>query len=74
MGQYKGIVEGEGTNHNPRYLFYSIYDFINTTDVIELSEKIKKQAIDELIIYLDSLSEKSVSRHSKTKTKKRNNM
>jgi hypothetical protein len=72
MGQYKGIVEGEGTNHNPRYLFHSIYDFINSNDVVELSEKIKKQDIDDLGMYLDSLSEKSVSK--KSKTKKRNNM
>jgi hypothetical protein len=62
MGQYKGIVEGEGTNHNPRYLFHSIYDFITHEDVRDLSDKINKQDIDKLISYLDSLSEKSKSR------------
>ena len=63
MGQYKGIVEGEGTNHNPSYLFHSIYDFITHNDVHDLSDKIKKQDIDELIAYL--LSEKSKSRKNK---------
>ena len=50
MGQYKGIVEGEGTNHNPHYLFHSIYDFITHEDVRDLSDKINKQDIDKLII------------------------
>ena len=57
MGQYKGIVEGEGTNYNPRYLFHSIYDFISIKDVNELSEKIKQADIDKVISYLCSLSE-----------------
>jgi hypothetical protein len=69
MGQYKGIVEGEGANYNPSYLFHSIYDFISHEDVEELSEKIQKQHIDELMAYLGSLSEKSKSR----KNKKNNN-
>jgi hypothetical protein len=64
MGQYKGIVEGEGTNHNPRYLFHSIYDFIDVKDVNELSEKINQSDIDKVLSYLSSLSEK------KSKTKK----
>ena len=68
MGQYKGIVEGEGTNHHPRYLFRSIYDFIDVKDVNELSDKITQADIDKVLSYLSSLPEKRSKTKKNTKS------
>jgi hypothetical protein len=57
LGQYKGIIEGMGTNHNPKFKFNNLYDFISVSDMAKLSKNIDQSLVDEIIEQLNSIDE-----------------
>lgn len=77
LGEYKGIVEGKGTNHNPTFIFNNIHDFIDATNLAIVSSKIDNKLVDEIIDYLNSIEEyekpKMLNRTIRRKTRITNN-
>jgi hypothetical protein len=57
LGQYKGMIEGTGTNHNPVFKFNNLYDFIDATNMAKLSKNITQSFIDNIIENLNSIDE-----------------